>query len=217
LQNQPFQFGFIDHSFLLLPEKAIYWHAEKTIIIADLHLGKAAHFRKQGLALPSEAILKDYLVLNLLISKYKPVKILILGDLFHSDANNEWDVLGEFIKKHNAISFELIFGNHDILSADKYNSIGLKNRGSLYELDNLIFTHHPLEIVAENTLNLSGHIHPGVRLQGIGRQSVTLPCFYKNKGNFILPAFGNLTGLHIIKQTKNSEIYGINGSKIFVL
>ncbi len=215
MQNNPFKFTFSDHIFYLLPEKALYWESEKTIILADLHLGKASHFRKQGLPITGEAIKKDYLILNQIIIKYKPEKFLILGDLFHSEVNNEWDIFREFIKINANISFELIFGNHDILSADKYNSIGLINRGTMLEIDDLIFTHQPLDVVPENCLNIAGHIHPGVKLQGIARQQARLPCFYRNKGNFIIPAFGHLTGLHILNQTKSTQIFGINGSKIF--
>jgi metallophosphoesterase superfamily enzyme len=36
----------------LLPEKAIYWKSRKALLIADLHLGKAGHFRKHGIAVP---------------------------------------------------------------------------------------------------------------------------------------------------------------------
>jgi uncharacterized protein len=213
VQNH-FEFTFSEHSFYLLPQKAIYWDTEKTLIIADLHLGKASHFRKNGLPLTAQTSKKDYIVLSHLIDQFSPKRVLILGDLFHSDYNNEWEQFGEFLNTNSNISFELVFGNHDILSADKYNTIGLVNLGSVFEIDNLIFTHHPLEVVPVNALNICGHIHPGVKIEGMARQSARLPCFYKNQNNLIIPAFGSLTGLHLLKQTKTSIIYAINGSKI---
>ena len=37
----------------LLPAPALYWPAEKTLVIADLHLGKAASYRALGQPVPS--------------------------------------------------------------------------------------------------------------------------------------------------------------------
>ena len=44
----------------LFSEKAICWVEEKTLIISDLHLGKIAHFRKEGIAIPSTAIKNNF-------------------------------------------------------------------------------------------------------------------------------------------------------------
>ncbi len=210
-----FTINFQDETFHLLPEKAIYWENEKAIIIADLHLGKASHFRKQGLAIPTKSNQKDYMVFDKLIKDYQPVRILILGDLFHSEYNNEWEIFAEFISKHKGIKFELIMGNHDILPREKYEAIGLQSIGEIFHQKNLIFSHHPLANISANSLNFSGHIHPGVRIEGAGRQSITMPCFYKIDSNFIMPAFGHLTGLKILNKQPNTEIYGISGAKIF--
>jgi uncharacterized protein len=213
----PFEFCFSNQNFLLLPEKALFWQEEKTLILADLHLGKASHFRKQGLAIPQASSQKDYQVLTSLIANYQPVRLLVLGDLFHSEYNAEWDIFGEFIKNNSTIRFELVIGNHDILPVEKYNSIGLHIVGEIVEHGNLIFSHHPLTIGDGEKLNFSGHIHPGYRLEGIGRQAITMPCFYRKKNNFILPAFGDLTGLKIMKKEANTSIFGISGSKIFTI
>ena len=212
-----YTYQFQTHTFNLLPEKAVYWEAQNILIIADLHLGKASHFRKNGIQIPAKSIGKDYEMLSKLLHKYRPKRLLILGDLFHSEINNEWDLLSQFVKNFPLISFELVMGNHDIISEEKYSKIGLVNQGETLIIDKLIFTHEPLEIVPENCLNFCGHIHPGFLLQGIGRQAIKLPCFYVFNGVFILPAFGNLTGLHALKKVTNSEIFGVNISSIVKL
>ncbi len=208
------KYQFANHTFQLLPQKAIFWENEKTIIVADLHLGKVGHFRKEGIAIPTKSIEKDYIVLRQLIIDYEPVRMLILGDLFHSSYNNEWEIFGEFVSKNKAIKFDLVLGNHDILSEEKYLSIGLNILGNTSIHEQIIFTHIPMQKIPNEFLNMSGHIHPGFRLEGIGRQSVTLPCFYQKEGNFILPAFGQLTGLKGLNKTKNAQIFLINGSKV---
>ncbi len=208
-------FKFSNQIFQLLPQKAIYWQSVKTLIIADLHLGKTSHFRKAGLAIPAKSSEADYINLTSLLTEIQPVRLLILGDLFHSSYNKEWLQFANLIKTFPKISFELIIGNHDILATEKYNSIGLKLMGEILVEENIIFSHHPLDNLSENQINFCGHIHPGAQLIGLGKQKITMPCFYKNKSNFILPAFGALTGLQLMKKDKTSKIFGISGNKIF--
>ena len=43
-------FNFLGQDLVLLPQKAIYWKQEKTLIAADVHMGKVGHFRKAGIA-----------------------------------------------------------------------------------------------------------------------------------------------------------------------
>src|SRR4051794_39447624 len=76
--------------FYLLPQKAVYRPLQKQLILSDIHLGKASHFRKKGLALPAQSHLKDIDALHFLLNSWKPETVLILGDLFHSDYNREW-------------------------------------------------------------------------------------------------------------------------------
>ena len=77
------------HEFHLLPQKAIFWKNKNTLLISDLHLGKITHFRKAGIAIPTEALLRNFNILEFLIREYKPQRIILLGDLFHSAFNSE--------------------------------------------------------------------------------------------------------------------------------
>ncbi|MBK7808556.1 MAG: hypothetical protein IPJ51_20050 [Saprospiraceae bacterium] len=40
------------NDLLLLTEKAVWLEYEKTLLIADVHLGKIEHFRKAGIGIP---------------------------------------------------------------------------------------------------------------------------------------------------------------------
>ena len=42
-------------SFVLYPQKAVFWPKHKILMIADLHLGKINHFRRSGIAVPTKA------------------------------------------------------------------------------------------------------------------------------------------------------------------
>lgn len=199
--------------FELLPNKAMFWPKMKALLLADLHLGKINHFRKSGIALPSKANDKNIEMLVDLIHQVRPDRVLCLGDLFHSHYNPEWEVFGEVIRHFSNISFELIMGNHDIMSELQYQRKGVLLHDSLV-LANFILTHHPLDQIPPGHYNLAGHIHPGVVLYGKGRQSLTLPCFHFGIRQGLLPAFGVFTGLARIRPAREDRVFVVLQDKI---
>jgi len=197
----------------LYPQKALFWRKKAILFLADLHLGKINHFRKSGIAVPPKANEKNLEVIVDLIHLTKPERVICLGDLFHSYYNPEWEVFGELVKHFVKISFELVLGNHDIMSEQQYVRKGIVVHDSL-RIEPFIFTHHPLTEADTQLYNLSGHLHPGVNLRGKARQSVTLPCFYFGENSGLLPAFGAFTGLARIRPKKNDKVFVIVEEKI---
>lgn len=201
------QFLEINNNTLeLLPQKAIFWHNTKTLIVSDVHLGKASHFRKHGLPIPMESGIDDLQQLDALLYAYTPDRLLILGDLFHSDYNQEWEYFGALRKKYADIKFVLVRGNHDILKEHQYEKHDIEvYTEPIYE-SGFVFAHNFVTL-KENEFSISGHIHPGYVLHGKGRQSITLPCFYKKQNTLIMPAFGRLTGLALMPYSKDAEVF----------
>ena len=199
-----------DEEFILHPSGAIYWEKRSKLMISDVHLGKITHFRKFGMAIPSQAIYKNFQLLQETIDYFNPQEVIFLGDLFHSSLNREWDLFEIFIKA-NSISFILVMGNHDSISMVKYKNLGI----NIYEklvYDAFLLTHFPEE--KEGYFNFSGHIHPAIKLKGMGKQSLKLPCFYKKKNQIILPAFGEFTGSYVMKKTSKVEVFAIANDKV---
>lgn len=199
---------------LLLPERAVYRPEKQQLIISDVHLGKAAHFRKEGLALPSHSAMRDIDKLDHLLRKWKPASVIILGDLFHSFVNKEWLLFKALLLDHSYIRFILVEGNHDLLSIEEYDIVNFFTSDLLID-EHFIFSHHPVENLPK--LNICGHIHPGVRISGPARQSERLSCFYLNKTHFILPAFGYLTGLQLLEIEENSDYFLVTGNRVVKL
>jgi DNA ligase-associated metallophosphoesterase len=195
-------------SIILLPQKAMFLPEHSILIIADLHLGKAQHFRKAGIFMPPGSAAKDYLVLNALIEQYKPLQVWFLGDLFHSIHNSEWLQFAGFIHAWPDISFTLIRGNHDIIKKEHYDTLNITVIPERLIVDNLIFSHEPMPEVEAGMINIAGHIHPGCVIHGKGRQSYRLPCFHLSGQNFLLPAFGYLTGLAVLDQ-RNATVFAV--------
>ncbi|MFC7357778.1 ligase-associated DNA damage response endonuclease PdeM [Jejudonia soesokkakensis] len=189
--------------FTLHPSGAIFWQDKSMLLIADVHLGKVTHFRKHGAAIPPHLAFKNLEKLTEVSNHFQPKTVCFLGDLFHSNLNTEWNDFAKWVD-YTSSDIVLINGNHDIIPKYLFEEVGV----SIYEeqvIDNFLLTHHPTE--HETLFNFCGHIHPGVTLGGVGRQTIKLACFFKSENQLILPAFGTFTGKYLLTPTETDEIY----------
>lgn len=216
MTSVPYQFNFLHQTLLLLPEKAIFWREENALIIADIHLGKVGHFRKAGIGIPKQMEQEDLALISDLIHEYKPSTIIFLGDLFHSDMNNDWTWLALWRSTLKNIRIVLILGNHDILNDKFYKELEFELHDTL-TVGPFLFSHEPLKpkkLEEANTYIISGHIHPGITLKGGARQILTLPCFHFGEKQAVLPAFGKFTGKVCVKNLKGDQIFAIAKNKV---
>jgi DNA ligase-associated metallophosphoesterase len=212
-------FPLLNQTLLLLCQKAIYWQEERTLIAADVHLGKGGHFRKAGIAIPRELAQDDLAVLSDLIRTHQPEQLIFLGDLFHSDMNSDWDWFALWRQQFPALRIVLIRGNHDVIHDDHYSALNIELYQSLL-VGPFLMLHHPLapeELANTEGYVLSGHIHPGVSLKGKGRQSVMLQCFAFGKGQAVLPSFGKFTGKVSMRHGADDKIFGVLHDKVIAL
>lgn len=203
----------LGQNFILHPSGALFWEEKEMLIISDVHLGKISHFRKYGSAIPQEAVNGNFKKLDEVSAFFAPQKIVFLGDLFHSSLNKEWILFEKWLENISA-DIILIEGNHDIISPLKYEDMGVQICAELV-LDSFLLTHHPEE--RRGFFNLSGHIHPGVKIAGLAKQELKLPCFLKNKDQMILPAFGEFTGKHILAPREGDEVYVLTKEEVIFL
>ncbi|WP_394746808.1 ligase-associated DNA damage response endonuclease PdeM [Spongiimicrobium salis] len=197
--------------FVLHPSGAAFWEEQHMLLVADVHFGKITHFRKYGSAVPLEVAHKNFEKLNKLIADFNPGRICFLGDLFHSYINSEWDMFARWTQEISS-KIILITGNHDIISPLRYQKINVQ----LYDewiIDHFLLTHHPEE--KPKLFNFCGHIHPAIRLQGKGRQSLKLACFFEGERQLIFPAFGVFTGTHLMEIGKKNKAYVITENEVF--
>lgn len=201
-------FVFLGQNLHLHPCKAIFWEEKSALLIADLHLGKAEHFRKEGIPVPRNAGDVNWDKLINLLLEFQPKRVLLLGDLFHSTYNSKWEEWIDFMQQFEEVQFELILGNHDILSAKNYEKSGMIIHETLAESP-FYLTHEPEDEIPVNLYNLCGHIHPCVYLSGSGKQRMRLPCFYFGERQGILPAFGDFTGMYGISAKRGDQVFVI--------
>lgn len=204
-----------DVKLILLPDKAIYLPDDKTLLLADLHLGKVNHFRRSGIPVPTQTNDKNLDRLIALLQGHQPERVIFLGDLFHSHYNPEWEIFGQVLKSFPEIKFELVIGNHDIMSEYQYLKHQIEIIKDPLPIGPFTLSHEPLE--SFEGYNLAGHVHPAVRLRGKARQGMRLPCFYFGKEQGLLPAFGEFTGTHSLKPKKEDTIFVILEDKVLAV
>ncbi|UPK69202.1 ligase-associated DNA damage response endonuclease PdeM [Chitinophaga filiformis] len=197
-----------DQTWHLSAHRAIFWKEEQALIVSDLHLGKSAHFRKAGIAVPANIGQDDLYRLQLLITAYNPSQIIIVGDMFHSRENNDVPYFKLWRQQFAHIRFKLVKGNHDILPAATYEALNVEVFDTLIIRD-IHFIHEPCSEEDAAGYTFSGHLHPGIVVAGAGRQRLRLPCFYFGRHCSILPAFGRFTGLAMLEPAVDEAVFVI--------
>lgn len=201
----------------LLPERAVFWREEACLVVGDLHLGKAHHFTRGGVPLPAQVDAENLVRLARLIDCHRPRTLLLLGDLFHSHENAHVEQATRFFAHYGTLHKVLVSGNHDVLEPSRYARMGLEVVADVLDFGPFRFRHEPeveAGISSTGVYPVSGHIHPGVRLYGRGRQSLVLPCFYIGAEQAIVPAFGNFTGLHPVRPVPNDRVFAIADDRV---
>ncbi len=217
LNNKEFELSIDGEKLIFDFRRAMYWPKKKILIIADMHIGKAGHFRKNGISISNSVALEDFERLEDLVNSYLPEELMILGDLSHSRMNKDWDYWLKFRIKHSSLKITLVPGNHDILPDIAYDHARILLTDSIHIIDPFVFIHESGLILDLELRQISGHIHPGVRLSGAARQGITLPCFHITETNITLPAFSGFTGRFKIKPKKNDKVIAITQKQLFLI
>lgn len=209
--SAPLRFIFHQQTLWLSAARCIFWEEESALILSDLHFGKSGHFRKSGIGIPQNIYKEDLQRLFAQLQFFKPKTLLIAGDMFHSDENKEANFFLKWRNDMPQTNFYLIRGNHDILSSGFYQKANIRVFESKLKIKNFCFTHdaNECEDEDENLFTFSGHIHPGIKMNGPGNQSIMLPCFYFGKKHAVLPAFSAFTGLAKIKPSATDHVFAL--------
>ncbi len=196
----------------LLAERALWWPAQKALIVSDMHWGKGGHFRKHGIAIPVHAQTGDEVRLAQLVKHYNAERLIVAGDMFHSKQNKEVDMFAHWRTAHSSLHIDLVVGNHDILPASKYLDWDLTVHKDSYTIGPFVLVHDHVEGI--EGFMIHGHVHPALRISGKGNQSFRLCCYCHDEHRMILPSFGSFTGSHNVKADDHEHIYVIAEDKV---
>lgn len=201
---------FCGERLQLLPEKAAYLTDHQTLLVSDLHLGKERTFRTHGLPIPSGASADTLSGLSELIARVQPVRLAILGDLFHGPASEhaeEHVLFQEWLTGLHAVETTIVLGNHDRWSRDRIPLDPCHEA----RIGGLALVHDP---DACDDPSIGGHIHPGVLVRGPGRMARRVSCFWVRERSLVLPAFGRFTGLAPIDPAPGDRVFAATGKEV---
>lgn len=190
----------------LLAEKALHIPYTNTLVLADLHVGKGQHFRKHGVPIPSSAARDDLARLDALLKKTSCKEVVFLGDLGHSDFNDEWVDFARLLSNYPSIDFRLTRGNHDREPGVFYRELGILETEPSFLRDGFLLSHDAQKTSA---YNLIGHEHPAIMVKGKGKLRMRFPCFYFGNKHGVLPAFTDFSGHHVIRPEKGIRVYPV--------
>lgn len=216
MQN-PLPHNISGQQLWLFPERCLYWEEEKTLVIADLHLGKTGHFRKAGIAVPQSVYKADLQRLVAMLYLCKAERLIIVGDFTHSSLNREMELFLKWRNDFSSLYIDLVKGNHDILDDSWYTDASIRVHECELLAGPFLFRHeNNKEVVKrpDGVYTFTGHVHPGYVLKGQGKQSLRFPCFYFSKTHCILPAFSRFTGMFQVKPAKGETVYALTPTGI---
>ena len=201
----------------LLPQRAAYWPAQRLLLIADIHFGKAAAFRALGVPVPSGTTSDNLARLDALIDAYDVQHVLFLGDFLHARASHApttLAVLRRWRANRSWLKLTLVRGNHDESAGDPPVDLNIAVVDEPFEMNGLSFCHHP-HAHAQGYV-IAGHLHPVFRLSAAG-DSVRLPCFVFGPASGILPSFGAFTGGFAISPQADERVFVTTGDAVYAV
>jgi DNA ligase-associated metallophosphoesterase len=190
---------------------ALFWEAERLLVVSDLHLEKGSSFARRGVLLPPYDTAATLSRLAAVIMRHNPRTVIALGDSFHDrDAHErlsdpDRDVVTALQARRDWI---WIAGNHDPALPD---DLGGAVAGEV-AIGGIVFRHEPTGAAGE----IAGHLHPKARVSTRGR-SVERRCFAADGERLVMPSFGAYTGGLSIRDLAFARIFQTLGFMAHVL
>lgn len=196
-----------DGRLILLPQRAAFDPDQGLLLLADVHLGKAAAFRHLGVAVPAGTTQEMLDRLESLVSQTAAREIVFLGDLLHNAVARRAaavEALSAWRCRHPALGLTLVRGNHDRRAGDPPSGLGVDVVDGPLRRGPWSLAHEPwgepLGTASrrgpDQGYRLCGHVHPGVLMRDPVGGRLRLPAFRFGPDQGLLPAFGGFTGLH---------------------
>jgi len=196
-------------SLMLLGERAAFLPDQGALLVADVHVGKAASFRGLGVPVPHGTTHGTLARLTAALAAAGASRLIVLGDFVHSArsfAPSTREALASWRAAHAALHITLLRGNHDARAGDPPADLHIEVIDAPLRCGPYRLTHEP-EAMPDGYV-LAGHVHPGVMVGG-GFDRLRLPCFHFGARIGVLPAFGEFTGSHVLPREPGDRVFAI--------
>lgn len=203
---------------VLLPAHAVWWPAQQTLFIADVHFGKEATFRAAAIPIPDQTteLLQR---LTRLISATQAVRLIVLGDLIHARRGRCATTFRQIAEwreaNRNVLEMVLVRGNHDLAAGDPPLDWQLRCVADPGVLGPFALNHIPPATETPAAApTLAGHLHPVVRLSGPARDSLRLPCFLLRPHVLVLPAFSHFVDGKVLPIEPGDRVFAVADQRV---
>ncbi|HTP70773.1 MAG TPA: ligase-associated DNA damage response endonuclease PdeM [Burkholderiaceae bacterium] len=202
-------------SLVLLPERAAYMPVQQALLVADVHVGKAASFRGLGVPVPGGTTDGTLARLTAALAASGATRLIVLGDFVHSTRSYvraTLDALARWREAHAGLRVTLLRGNHDARAGDPPGHFGFEIVDAPLRCGPLWLVHEPAP--QPDAYVLAGHVHPGVVVGARGFDRLRLPCFHFGTHVGVLPAFGEFTGSHVMPREDGDRVFAIAAGRV---
>lgn len=201
----------------LLPERAVWWPAASTLLVADLHWGKSETFHHAGIPVPTGVLTDDLARLSQALERCGAKRVTVLGDLIHGRVGVDDSVVrrvAQWRAERPDLVLELVPGNHDRHLRVLPESWGIDVLDPTLERGPFGLRHHPEPLAGRFVW--AGHLHPTVHLAG-GGDALRLPCFHLGPEVGVLPAFSAFTGGVALRPARGERIFVIAEGRVVAI
>ena len=205
----------------LLSERAAWLPEAGLLMVADVHFGKAASFRRLGVPVPQGTFASRWAgALNRLARLPGVRELVFLGDFLHAASGRApatLQTLLDWRRRRAALELTLVRGNHDGHAGDPPAALDMRVVDEPWLQAGLALCHDPATPRPQGFTAVAGHLHPVTRL-GRGFDKLRLPCFHaRGDGVLVLPAFGEFTGGALVRPQAGDSLYLVTGDRVLPL
>lgn len=194
-----------------LPQGALWWASERTLVVSDLHLEKGSSFAASGQMLPPYDTRATLTIVETLVKKFDPQRVISLGDSFH-DRHAEARMVDADTDRVRRLTSQTdwiwVEGNHD---PDPPKHLGGRAEKVLNMRD-IVFRHEPTGESGE----IAGHLHPCAKVFSRVR-ALRRRCFVADGERLIMPALGAFTGGLNVLDEAYSSCFPDGGMMVFAM
>ncbi len=196
---------------MLDPAGAMHWPARRLLCVADLHFEKGSAFAARGRLVPPYDSRETIARLAPLLRRYRPERVVFLGDSFHDDAG-----AARMAPQDRAALLHLLAGTEAVWVAGNHDPAAPAGLPGLAVAElaegPLVFRHLP---AASAPGEVAGHLHPKAtaptRAGGVCRA-----CFVSDGRRLLMPAFGAYTGGLGVEDPVVGSLFP-RGGRVFLL
>jgi putative SbcD/Mre11-related phosphoesterase len=210
---------------------------DRTLVVADLHIGMEMELKEAGFILPSQTEKMTDELISLLKDK-KPEKLIILGDLKHNipkTSRQEWDEVPLLVQalQEYVEDVEVLPGNHDGgIGRILPNTVRVRTSRGMTVGDVGLFHGHawPSKDVMSSKIAIMGHDHPTIMFVDKLGMKVARRCWVRSgfrrkserykkmpKELVIMPAFNSFCGGTPMNDPNSKLLGPVLSNKFLVL